>query len=113
MSHTFETEDFIFSSSNPAKVELVRKMFTEGGYTVDAIKNNEVEGRHPLMVNLTCWGSCNLTNEYWKAREIRQSMHKDLIDSFDKYSSQRVFMNGSQGLAAVANDVFNVTGWKF
>lgn len=113
MSYSFETEDFIFSSSNPAKVDLVRRMFTEGGFTVNAIKNNEIKDRHPLMVNLTCWGFCNLSNSYWKARETRQDMHKDLVNSFDKYSSKRVFMKGSQGLAAISDDVLAVTGWRF
>lgn len=109
---TFEIENFYFGSTNPSNVQAVKNMFTEG-LTVESIKNNTVDARHRLMINLTCWGHCSLTDSYWTARDIHQKLYNDLIDDLPKYHSNRVLWCGSIGYGMVADQVFDLTGWRF
>lgn len=109
MSYTFECEGFSFSSNSFDKVETVKRWFTELDYSVDKILNNEIIDRHALMVNLTCWGCCNITPSYWEARELRQTLHNDYKKSIWKYSSNHVFVT----IEDFNDKVFNLTGWKF
>lgn len=112
MAYSFQAENFEFTSNSSAKVETVRRWFTELGYTVEKIKNNEIQARHKLMNELSCWGHCKLANEYWEARDIQQSLCKDYIDSFPKLSSARVFAKGN-AQREVAEKLFELTGWRF
>lgn len=109
---TFEIENFYFGSTNPVRVQTVKNLFTDG-LTVESIKNNTIDNRHNLMINLACWGHCSLTNSYGLARDLRQKLYNDLIDSLPKYHSNRVLWCGPIGYGMVADQVFDLTGWRF
>jgi uncharacterized protein (DUF1919 family) len=111
MSYTFELENFKFSSNNPLKVDTVSRWFSEGGYTVEKIKKNIVLNRHAIMIDLTCWGSCNLAQEYWEAREMKQRIKTGYISNFKKGSVSEFWAQGVQGDKFASEKVFNITGW--
>lgn len=111
MSYTFETDGFSFSSSNPAKVETVKRWFTEGGFTVDKIKKDIIVDRHNIMVSLTCWGYCELAQDYWLARELKQNIKKDYVGTFRKGSVGEFWAQGYKGDDFATKQVKNKTGW--
>lgn len=109
MSYTFKIDGFAFSSTSSDKVETVKRWFTECGYTLEKIKDNKIPDRHALMINLTCWGHCNIALSYWSARELRESLYKAYIKSLPKNSSKRVFTS----LNDFNDEVLSRTGWNF
>lgn len=113
MVYYYETKDFTFSSNNPQKVENVKALFEVQGITVEGLKNGDVEKLHTLMVNLTCWGQCSITNSYWRARELRQEIKEAYVSNFKKGSISEFWAKGVEGDEYSRERVKELTGWLF
>ncbi len=69
-----------FGSTNSDRINWFKGL----NLSVDSIKLNTIENRHSLMLQLACAGHCELANDYFKAREVRENHEKEFNSRFTK-----------------------------
>lgn len=103
-----------FGSTNPQRINWFKSL----GLTVDAIKLNEIDNRHSIMLQLYCAGHCPIADDYFKAREVRYNHEKEFKGRFDKnrtstqYKGQPMFIWDAAKQYAI-DQTFTDTGFLF
>ena len=84
-----------FSSVNRFQVEHYEKILT--GVSEQDIKDNKIEGRHALLLNMGLAGDCPLFDEYMRIRGKKQNYYDQYMKQAGKYTT-KVIYNGKDAL---------------